>query len=157
MAFSIASNDFFDYLRFFYDKVPSNSDFFEQTYTKMVLRLFWWFFHHCAVALGWRTLAVCVVYCRCRSAATRQLCLLLHPKTSIRASLLTFPAAFSFTAPCPPFWFTLALYHSSNWLGLVFIAPTSSQQLSQEDILYLDLIDKVIFTSSIIMFSVSAS
>ena len=38
-----------------------------------------------------------------------------------------------------------------------YLLPTSSQQLSQEDILYLGLIDKVIFTSSIIMFSVSAS
>ena len=31
MAFSIIGNDFFDYFRFFYDKVTFISDFFEET------------------------------------------------------------------------------------------------------------------------------
>ena len=36
MAFCIIGNDFFDYFRFFYDKVTFISDFFEETGLKMI-------------------------------------------------------------------------------------------------------------------------
>ena len=36
MAFTIIRNDFFDYLRFFYDEVASISDFFEKTNFAMI-------------------------------------------------------------------------------------------------------------------------
>ena len=36
MAFSIAKNDFFDFIRFFYDEVTLISNFFEETCLKMV-------------------------------------------------------------------------------------------------------------------------
>ena len=132
MAFSIASNDFFDYFRFCYDKVNSNSDFFEKTHPKMVLkvkmRLFRWCCHHCAVALGWRTLAVCVVYCRCRSAArqlllcdacccTQKLASAELQKHSL-AVLWLFQLHFPLL-PCPLFgWRTLA-YSSSPYTTVV--------------------------------------
>ena len=36
MAFSITENDYFDFLRFFCDKVTWKSDFFEKTFPKIV-------------------------------------------------------------------------------------------------------------------------
>ena len=119
MAFSIAWNDFFDYFRFCYDKVNSNSDFFEETHPKMILKsqneTFWMMLPPlCRCSRVENSRGVCCVLPMplCCSATTSLWCLLLHPKTSIsRASetlarcALTFPAAFSFTA-MSTFWLT---------------------------------------------------